>query len=59
MDYSKLKKSILQYDLQNNFIKEWLGFIDLKKELNFDSSLIRKSCKNSQKTAYGFKWKYK
>lgn len=59
MDYSKLKKSILQYDLQNNFIKEWLGFINIKKELNFDSSLIRKSCKNSQKTAYGFKWKYK
>ena len=59
MDYTKLKKPILQYDLEDNFIKEWLGFIDIKKELNFDSSLIRKSCKNSQKTAYGYKWKYK
>jgi group I intron endonuclease len=59
MDYSKLKKSVLQYDLNGNFIKEWKGFIDIKKELNYDQSTIRKCCKNSQKTAYRYKWKYK
>ena len=59
MDYSKLKKSVLQFDLQGIFIKEWDGFIDIKKELNYDQSTIRKCCKDLQKTAYGFKWKYK
>jgi group I intron endonuclease len=58
MDYSKLKKSILQYDLEGNLIKEWNGFIDVKLELNYDQSTIRKCCKNLQKTAYGFIWEY-
>lgn len=59
MDYSKLKKPVIQYDLQGNFIKEWSGFIDIKSELNYDQSTIRKCCTNKQKTAYGYKWKYK
>jgi group I intron endonuclease len=59
MDYSKIKKPVFQYDLEGNFIKEWNGFIDIKKELNYDSSLIRKCCKGLPKTAYGFAWKYK
>jgi hypothetical protein len=59
MDYSKLKKAVLQFDLDGNFIKEWNGFIDIKKELNYDQSTIRKCCKKQQKTAYGFIWKYK
>jgi group I intron endonuclease len=58
MDYSKLKKPVLQYDINGNFIKEWNGFIDIKLELNYDQSTIRKCCKNRQKTAYGFVWKY-
>ena len=59
MDYSKLKKPVIQYDLNGNFIKEWDGFIDIKKELNYDQSFVRKCCKGLQKTAYGFIWKYK
>lgn len=59
MDYSKLKKPVLQFDLENNLIKEWDGFIDIKKELNYDQSTIRRCCKNPQKTAYGYKWEYK
>jgi group I intron endonuclease len=59
MNYSKLKKSVLQYDLENNLVKEWEGFIDIKKELNYDQSTIRRCCKNYQKIAYGFIWKYK
>lgn len=58
MDYSKLKKPVIQYDLDRNFIKEWAGFIDIKINLNYDQSTIRKCCKNKQKTAYGFKWQY-
>jgi group I intron endonuclease len=59
MDYSKLKKAVLQFDLDGNFIKEWDGFIDIKYELNYDQSTIRKCCKGLQKTAYRFKWVYK
>jgi predicted transcriptional regulator with HTH domain len=59
MDYSKLKKPVFQYDLSGYLIKEWDGFIDIKKTLNYDQSLIRKCCKGLQKTAYGFIWKYK
>jgi hypothetical protein len=58
MDYSKLKKSVLQYDLEGNFIKKWNGFIDIKNELNYDQSTIRKCCKNIKQSAYGYKWKY-
>ena len=58
MDYSKLKKPVIQYDLDRNFIKEWTGFIDIKINLNYDQSTIRKCCKNKQKTVYGFKWQY-
>lgn len=54
-----LKKPVIQYNLNGDFIKEWNGFIDIKKELNYDSSLIRKCCKGLPKTAYGFTWKYK
>jgi group I intron endonuclease len=59
MDYNKLKKPLVQYDLQGNSIKEWDGFIDIKKTLNYDSSYIRKCCNSTIKTAYGFKWRYK
>jgi group I intron endonuclease len=58
MDYSKLKKQVIQYDINGEFIKEWKGFIDIKNELNYDQSTIRKCCKNHQKTAYGYIWKY-
>jgi group I intron endonuclease len=59
MNYSQLKKPIIQYNTSGSFIKEWGGFIDIKNELKYDSSSIRKCCKGLQKTAYGFKWEYK
>lgn len=54
------KKSIIQYDLNDNFIKEWDSAIDATRELKLKSSSgITAVCKNKRKTAYGFKWKYK
>lgn len=52
-------KPILQYDLGGNFIKEWLSFKEIKDILNLNNSSICLCCKNIQKTAYGYKWKYK
>lgn len=58
---SKLKKakSILQYSLDGIFIKEWLIMGDASKNLNISKGAISNVCKNKQKTAGGFIWKYK
>ena len=62
----KLSKPILQYDLNNNFIKEWEGASQLEKILGFNNSLINRVCSGKinlqgfvSKTAYGYKWKFK
>jgi hypothetical protein len=53
------KKPILQFDKQNNFIKEWPGIIDAAKILNIGNSAIQQCCNGKQKTSGGFVWKYK
>ena len=52
----KRKKSILQYDLNGNFIKEWPSVKDAIKELKID---MRKCLSNKCKSAGGYKWEYK
>jgi group I intron endonuclease len=54
--------SVLQYDKQGNFIKEWDTI--LEAELTFHPKKIKGNnivccCKGRQKTAYGYIWKYK
>ena len=57
----KNAKPVLQYDLEENFIKEWSSI----KEANLylgkdkDSSAISECCKGKRQNAYKFKWKYK
>lgn len=58
MSISK-KKSIMQYDLNDNFIKEWDSATDASKELNLHSSNITACCKNKIKRVKIFKFKYK
>jgi group I intron endonuclease len=57
----KNSKVILQYDLKNNFIKEWSSIKDANLFLGKgkDSSAIGECCKGKKQTAYKFKWKYK
>ena len=52
----KLKKPILQYDLDGNFIKEWESAADVGKKVK---SSICHCLNGDQKTAYGYKWIYK
>jgi group I intron endonuclease len=52
----KNSKSILQYDLQDNFIKEWPSEIGASKELHCNPG---DCARGLSKTAGGFKWKYK
>ena len=54
-------KEILQFDLNNNFIKKWFSSMDIERTLNFNHSVISKVCNEkytNYKTAYGFIWKY-
>ena len=52
----KIKKPILQYDLDGNLIREWECAADVGKEVK---SNICHCLKGSRKSAYGFIWKYK
>ena len=53
---NSLKKAILQYDLDGNFIREWLSATDVGKEV---SGHICNCLKGRKKSAYGCIWKYK
>ena len=54
-----LSKPVLQFDLQGNFIKEWISSAEVKRQLGFDPSHIRDCCKGILKTSRGYKWKFK
>lgn len=50
---------IIQYDLQDNFIKEWKSITEANKITGIASSSIISCCKGKNKKAGSFKWKYK
>ena len=55
----KCSKPVLQYDLQDNLIKEFPSLIQVYRELGFSYGHIGDCCKGKLKQAYGYKWKYK
>lgn len=55
-DQSKL---VLQYDLQDNFVKEYPSAHQAERELGFAQRHICECCNGKLKTAYGYKWRYK
>jgi group I intron endonuclease len=55
----KLSKPTNQYDLEGNLIKEWNSLMEIQNELKYPNSNISSCCIGKQKTAYGYKWKYK
>lgn len=55
----KRNKFVLQYDLQNNFIKEYKSANQADREMGGKGQNVADCCNNKQKTAYGFKWKWK
>jgi hypothetical protein len=56
---SNPEKYILQFDKDDNFIKEWLGLKSITKELGINSGNIANCCRGVAKSAGGFIWKYK
>lgn len=56
-----IKFSVLQYDLEDNFIKEYESGAEAARQINYFPQPIRDCC-NKKKGCYsakGFKWKYK
>lgn len=51
-----VNKIIIQYDKQNNFIKEWSSISEAQRQIGGD---IKGALAGRQKTAAGFIWKYK
>ena len=51
-------KSILQYDLDGNFIREWESISNASKKLNLNPSNIVSNLKDRHNSCGGFKWSY-
>jgi len=56
--YRSKCKSVIQYDLDNNFIKQWDSARQIQREIGFSQGNINRCCNGEYKKAYGFKWEY-
>ena len=54
-----LRKPVLQYDLDGNFIREFISINEACRELNMASANLSRACRGILKTLKGYKWKYK
>jgi len=52
-------KPILQFDLNDNFIKEWISIKNAAEVLKINSGHIGQVCLGKRKSSGRFKWKYK
>ena len=70
MTNGKLSKSVLQFDLEGNFIREWPSLMEIKRQLDFNITnisaccrgIVRKSgngCEYITHKVNGYIWKYK
>ena len=55
----KAKYTVLQYDLNDNFIKEFQSEREAAREVGISPSNISMCCYGKQKTAGGYKWGFK
>lgn len=49
---------IVQLDMDNNFIREWISAKEAGNELGYDNSNITKCCKGKKNYYKGYKWSY-
>jgi group I intron endonuclease len=55
---NRKKIKIFQYDLNENFVKEWESVNEIKSQLNLNKTSILNCCQNIQKKAFNYIWKY-
>ena len=53
------KKSIQQFDLQNNFIKEFASGLEASLTTGIPAANISRCCHKRSRSAGGYKWKFK
>jgi hypothetical protein len=56
LEYETMK--IIQYDLEENFIKEWGSILEASNSCNIKKQSIVNNLKNRSKSSGGFIWKY-
>lgn len=56
--HKRESKAILQYDLENNFIKKWSSIASAERKLNISHCNIVACLKERRKHAGGYIWKY-
>lgn len=55
----KLSKVVLQFDLNDNFVKEYASTHQVARETGFSQGNIWSCCNGKLKQAYGYIWRYK
>ena len=55
----RISKAVLQFTLDNIFVKEYPSTMQVARELGFSCGNIVNCCKGRYKTAYGYIWRYK
>ncbi len=51
-------KTVLQYDLDGNLVKEWMSAMEIKRQTGWSQGNISSCCVGKRNIAYGYKWKY-
>ena len=52
-------RSVVQYDLDMNFIKDWYNINEIIDEYDYNANVLRSCLCEQRPTSYGFIWKYK
>lgn len=59
MTNGKLSKTVLQFTLEGNFVKEWKSIRDVQRNLGYNCGNISSCCTGRYNSANGFVWRYK
>lgn len=54
----KLRKPIIQIDIDGNEIMGWFSSTDCEKQTGMLGTAISACCRGTRKSAYGFRWRY-
>lgn len=54
----KHSKKVFQYDLEENFIKEWACVREIQRRLGYSNQNISAACLGKYKQSYGYIWSY-
>jgi len=54
-----IRKKVLQFDLEGNFIKEWESLTQASSSFNKTTGNISECCYGKRKKAHGYIWKFK